>query len=108
VARSTDVRPPLVGEKHVGPAIEALCLALKPPCACGQRRQIGIVGNHHQHIDVFRIWFGRHNGAQHGNSTDTSNLSDSHDESAQRLEQLLTVAYRSPIHRCFNPVAEPR
>jgi hypothetical protein len=108
VARAPDVRTPLVGEKHVGSAIEALCLALQPPCACGQPCQIGIVGDDHKHIDIFRIWLGRHDRTQHGNSTDAGNLSDSRNESAQRVEQLLTVTLGSLVHRRFNPAVEPR
>ena len=55
MARPPDVPTPLVGEKHVSPTIEALNLTLHPPRARGQRRQIGIVGNDHKHIDVLRI-----------------------------------------------------
>ena len=69
----------------------ALCVTLQAPCAPGQRRQIGIVGNDHKHVDIFRIQFGRHDRAQNGNSPDTGNLSDSRNESAQCVEQLLTV-----------------
>jgi hypothetical protein len=108
VARPADVRTPFVGEKHVSPAIEALCLALQPPCARGQRCQIGIVGNDHEHIDIFRIGLGRDDRAQHGNSTDTGNLSDSRNESAQRVEELLTVTLGWLVHRRFNPAVEPR
>jgi hypothetical protein len=108
VARPTDVRTPLVGEKHVSPAIEALCLALQPACARGQRCKIGIVGNDHEHIDVFRIKLSRDDRAQHGNSTDTGNLSDSRNESAQRVEQLLTVTLGWLVHRRLNPAVEPR
>jgi hypothetical protein len=43
VARPSDVRTPLVDEKHVSPAIEALCLALQPPCTRGQRCQYRVI-----------------------------------------------------------------
>jgi hypothetical protein len=105
MARPSDVRAPLVGEEHVCATIEALCLTLQPSCARGQRRQISIVGNDHKYVDVFGIRLGRHDRAQQGNSTDTGNLSSRHNESAQGVEQLLTVA-RCIVHRRFNPVAE--
>jgi hypothetical protein len=67
VARPADVRTPLVREKHVRPAIEALGLALQPPCARGQRCQVGIVGNDYKDVDIFRIRLSRHDRAQQGN-----------------------------------------
>ena len=91
MARPSDVRAPLVGEKHVGAPIEALCVTLQAPCARGQRCQIGIVGDDHKHVDVLGIRLGRHDRAQNGNAPDASNLSDSRNESAQSVEQLLTV-----------------
>jgi hypothetical protein len=81
---------------------------LQPPCARGQRCQIGIVGDNHKHIDILRIWLGRHDRAQHRNSTDTGNLSGSRNESAQRVEQLLTVTRGILVHRRFNPAVAPR
>jgi hypothetical protein len=107
-ARASDIRTPLVGEKHVCAAIEALRLTLQPPCAHGQRRQIGIVGDDHKDIDILGIWLGRHDRAQQANSTDPGDLSCSRHESAQRVEQLLTVSLGSRGHRRFNPVAERR
>jgi len=108
VARPADVRTPLVGEKHVSPAIEALCLALQPPCARGQHCQVGVVSDDHKGIDILRIWFGRHDRAQQGNSTDTGNLPGSRNESSQRVEQLLTVTLGRLVHRPFNSAVEPR
>jgi hypothetical protein len=57
---SADVGTPLVGEKHICVAIEALRLPLQPPGAPGQRRQIGIVGDLYKHVDPFGIGLGRH------------------------------------------------
>jgi hypothetical protein len=108
VARPPDVRASLVGEEHIGATIETLRLTLQPPCAHGQRRQISIVGNDHKYVDVFGIRLGRHDGAQQGNSTDTGNLSSRYNESAQCVEQLLTVTLGNLVHRRFNPAAEPR
>jgi hypothetical protein len=108
VARSSDVCAPLVGEKHVCAASETLRLTLQPPCARGQRRQIGIVGNNDKHVDVFGIRLGCHNRAQQGNSTDAGNLSSLHHESAQCVEQLSTVTLGRIVHRRFNPVAKSR
>ena len=105
-ARSSDVRTLLVGEKHIGAAIEALCLALQPPCERGQWCQIGIVGNDHEHVNILRIRFRRHDRAQHGDATNTGNLSGGCDESAQCVEQLLSVTL-GRVHRSFNPAAEP-
>ena len=108
VTGPSDVRTPLVGEKHVCAAIKALCLTLQPTGARSQRRQIRIVGDDYKHVDVFRIGLGCYDRTQHGNSTDTGNLSDGRNESAQRVEQLLTVALGGAVHRRFNPAAEPR
>jgi hypothetical protein len=107
-ARSSDVRTPLVGEKHVSAAIEALCLALQPPRARGQQCQIGIVGNDHEYVDILRIRRGRDDRAQYGNATNTGHMSSGRDESPQCVEQLLTVTRGRVAHRRFNPAAEPR
>jgi hypothetical protein len=108
VAGPSDIRTPLVGEKHVCAAIEALCLTLQPPCAHGQRRQVGIVGDDYKHVDVFRIGLGRHDRTQHGDSTDTGNLSGGRNEFEQCGEQLLTMTIGRVVHRRFNPAAESR
>jgi hypothetical protein len=83
--RSSDVCTTLVGQKHVGAAIEAVCLTLQPPCAGGQRHQIGIVGNDHKHVD--RIGLDRHDRAQNGNTMDTGNLSGGRNESARNASR---------------------
>jgi hypothetical protein len=74
------------------------------PCnrrAHAARCQIGIVGDDHKDVDIFRIRLGRHNRAQHGNSRDTSSLSDIHNESAQRVEQSVTVPLGSTVHHRY-------
>ena len=35
--RPSDVDPTLIGEKHVSPSIETLCVPLQAPCGRGQR-----------------------------------------------------------------------
>lgn len=95
----SDVGAPLVGEKHVGAPIDALGVPLQAARAYGQWCQIGIVGYHHQHIDVLRIQLGRHDRTQDGNSPDACKLSDRYHESAEPVEQLLTVTIGGGVHR---------
>jgi hypothetical protein len=64
---------------------------LQVPCAGCQRRQVGIVGDHHKHVDVLRIRLDCHDRAQDGNSPDAGNLSNGLHESAQPVKQLLAV-----------------
>ncbi|HXG70125.1 MAG TPA: hypothetical protein VNJ04_05865 [Gemmatimonadaceae bacterium] len=108
-ARSSDVRATLVRQKHVSASIEALCVSLKAPRARRQWRKVGVVSDHHQDIDVFGIRLGCDDGTQKGNSPNTSNLSDGHDETAQPVEKLLTAAIGGGSHHVrFNRAEEPR
>ena len=108
-ARSSDVRATLVRQKHVSASIEALCVSLQAPCARRQWRQVGIVSDHYQDIDILGIRLGRHDGTQKGNLPNTSKLSDGHHETAQRVEKVLAVALRGGSHHvCFNRAEELR
>jgi hypothetical protein len=60
---SSDVRAPLVGEKHVSAPVETLCVSLQAAGARCQRGQVGIVSHHHKDIDISRIRLGRHDRA---------------------------------------------
>jgi hypothetical protein len=86
VTGPSDVRAPFVGEKHISASIEALCLTLQAPCARGERRQVGVVGHDHEHVDIFGIRLGGGDRAQNSNSPNTGKLADRSHESAQRVE----------------------
>ena len=108
-ARSSDVRTTLVRQKHVSASIEALCVSLQAPCARRQGRQVRIVSDRYQDIDVFGIRLGRHDGTQKGNSPNATKLSDGHSETAQPVEKVLAVAFRAGSHHMrFNRAEAPR
>ena len=109
MARPSNVRVALVREKHIGAAIKALRAPLQPPCASGHRRQVGIVSDHHEEIDVFRIRLIRNNRSKDGNAPNARDLADGYDESAQAVEKLLTVTLgRGSHHVRFNRAQESR
>lgn len=97
-ARSSDVGATLVRQEHVSTAIEALCVSLQAPTARRQERQVGIVRDHDQDIDVFGIRLGRDNGTQQSNSPNAGKPSDRNNETAQSVEKLLAVALGGGSH----------
>jgi len=76
MAGSSDVRTAFIGQKHVGAPIEALRVALQSPRSYRHWSQVGIVGDHDEHIDVLRIWFRRDDRAQDGNALHARQVSD--------------------------------
>src|SRR5437660_69653 len=76
MACSSDVRAAFIGEKHVSAPFEALGVALQAPRSCRQWRQVGIVGDHDEHVNVLRIWLRRDDRAQDGNALHARQLSD--------------------------------
>jgi hypothetical protein len=93
-----DIGAPLVGEKHVGAPIDALGVPLQAPRARGQWCEIDIVGYHHQQVDVLRIRLGCHDRTQDVNSPDAPDLSDRRNESAEPVEQVLTLTLGGGVH----------
>lgn len=94
-----DVGAPFVGKKHISATIEALGLPLQATCARGKTRQVGVVRDNHQHVDVLRIRLDRHDRAQDGDSADARNLRDRRDKSAEAVEQVLTMTIGGAVHR---------
>ena len=73
-------------------------MSLQAARAHGQRRQVPIIGDDHQHIDVLRIGLGRHDRTHAGHSSNPSKLSGGRHDPAQPVEKLLTVALRFGSH----------
>jgi hypothetical protein len=94
-----DVGAPLVGEKHVCATIDALSVPLQAPRARGQWCEIDIVGYDHQQVDVLRIRLECHDRTQDGNTPHAGNLPDRRNESAEPVEQVLTLTLRGGVHR---------
>jgi hypothetical protein len=105
VARPPDVRATFIGEKYVstsgrGPA------SLRGSC---QWRQVGIVRDDDEHIDVLRIRLGRDDGAQDGNALHARQLPGRPYEATQPFEQLWPVTIGGGVHLTrLNPAVGSR
>ncbi|HEY7153735.1 MAG TPA: hypothetical protein VH575_07230 [Gemmataceae bacterium] len=97
--RSSDVVAALVREKHVGTPIEALPVSLQPPRVPGQQRQVSIIGDDHEHVDILRIRLGGDDRPHEGNPADARDLASSRHESTQSVEQSPPVILEPVAHR---------
>ena len=108
-ADSTEVRAPLVGEKHIGAPVDALRVTLQAPRTPRQRLEIGIVGDDNEKVNVLGIRFGCDDRAEHRNASHARNLPRGHDEPAETVEQGLAVKTMPVDHgQCLNPAVAPR
>jgi hypothetical protein len=96
----------LIREKHVSASIDTLRVPLQPPRMSGQRREVDIVGDNHEHVDVLRIRFRRNNRPHEGNSANACDVASGVDELTQPAKQFRSLILERVAHHGINPVAE--
>jgi hypothetical protein len=103
----TDVVAELVRKKHVSASIDTLRVALQPARTPGQRCEVDIVSDNHEHVDVLRIRFRRNNRSDQGNPANARDVPSSVDELTQPVEQFRSPVLERLAHHPINAAAVP-